>query len=78
MYILPQNLSPYFILILDYSLTMDTIIKDLVRTKRFVGEVNYMPNESTIKAITLAEKDFAQGTLKNVPLKDFLTSLRAK
>ena len=63
---------------IPFSTFLNITIKDLVRTKRFVGEVNYMPNESTIKAITLAEKDFAQGTLKNVPLKDFLTSLRAK
>lgn len=63
---------------IPFSTFLNIQIKNLVRTKRFVGEVNYTPNETTAKAITLGEKAFKAGKLKTVSKDAFIKHLHTK
>lgn len=63
---------------IPFSTFLNITIKNLIRTKRFVGEISYTPNINTLEEITLGEEDFIKGNLKSVTKEQFKKSLNAK
>ena len=43
---------------IPFSTFLNITVKNLIRTKRFVGEISYLPNEMTVKSMNEGDKDY--------------------